>query len=1062
MKNYRRILLFLFLNTLGLGVLFAQQSGELTGKVVDETGQPLPGVNVVVKGAKMGTITNFDGTYVLSVATPESAVIVYSFIGLEPHQESVNGRKVINVQLASSSVQLNEVVAIGFGTMKRKDLTGSVVSVDAGEMAKSPTTDLTQAMTGRVSGVQIALADGTPGATATIKIRGGMSITGSNDPLYVIDGFPSEDGLANVDPGNIESIDILKDASSTAIYGARGANGVIVVTTKSGNTSKTTVSYDGYLGVKDLAKEMKMLSPKEFAFLDYERRTGTDIAGFAPIYGAFSSIDSTYKNRPGIDWQKLAFGSTAYSQNHRVSINGGEKKLRYNLSYLYNTDQGQMIESGSNKNLINLKVDHEINDKFKVNANVSYTQSNVYGMGTGDGQTYFNPLSQILQYRPTSGIKYPDATLVTADVDPLLVDAVGNVMQNPILSATQTHILTEQRIFQMNGGFTYQISKTLSFQNTTGYSYRTSRRSEFYGAKSITAKRTSIQGLIKTTDLCNQQTSNILNFATSEGKHKFNAMVGQEYVSIMTRFVESDAFNFATDDIGLNDMSTAGTSAVKSNYNDDNKMLSFFTRAYYNYADKYMLTATMRADGSSKFGLKWGYFPSASFAWRASEEGFIKSLELFSDLKFRVGYGSAGNNRIGSYGSLPIMSSVTYPINNFTQTGYAPSQIPNPSLQWESNQTLNLGLDLGFFNQRLVVSPEIYDNQSSKLLLQSQLPGSSGYPTMIQNIGKTENRGIDLTVSTINVKTTNFQWTTNLNISHNINKIVALSGDQSFLMESGFGFGQNDHIVQVGQPLGQIYGYKVIGLYTTDDFSAYDPITNKYTLKPGIAYDARKLPRPGYWKYANVGSTTDVDANGNPLITDADRQVIGNATPTFYGGINNTFTYKGFDLSVFMNFSYGNSILNATKLYASRTGAPNKNALDIANSSNRWVTIDATGARVTDLSILAQMNQGKTVASYDNMTLNDTYITSFGVEDGSFLRINNVTFGYSLPKTLIQKMGVTKFRIYSTASNLYTFTKYSGFDPEVSNLNPSGLTPGVDWGAYPRSRTIVFGVNLIF
>ena len=1065
MKSAKLRLLLILTAICTFSLVQAQQLNEISGKVVDEFDQPLPGVNVIVKGQKEGTVTNYNGFYTLKVSNPTSAILVFSFIGMNTKEEKVGNSKVINIKLESSSHELNEVVAVGYGNMKRKDLTGSVVSVNAEEMAKVPTSDVAKALTGRVSGLSVTESQGAPGSDISIRVRGGISITGDNNPLYIIDGFPSENGLSSIDPGNIESIDVLKDASSTAIYGARGANGVIVVTTKSGNTSKTIVTYDGYFGVKRLAKKLPLLNPREFVYMDYERRNlklPSDSASFVTNYGKFSAIDSLYGNRPGINWQDEAFGNDAYSQNHRISIMGGEKKFKYNLSYSYNDDQGQMVESGQTKNMFNLKLEHEISSKFKASATVSYSEIDVHGMGTSDGSLYFNKMSQILQYRPTIGINGNDADLITAEVDPLLVDILGNTMQNPVLSAKEEHILSEQRILQINGGFTYQIARGLSFRNTTGISYRTTRGSAFYGAKSITAKRSSIQGFIRNTDLQNAQISNTLTYDGSTGRHKFSALIGQEYVSIWTRYVEADAYNFPNDDIGLNDMSLGTLAAAKSNFNDDNKLLSFFARGYYNYADKYMLTVTLRADGSSKFGIKWGYFPSASFAWRASEEAFIKNLDIFSDLKFRLGYGSAGNNRINNYGSLALMGSVTYPINNTTQTGYVPNQIPNLNLQWEANKTFNLGTDIGFFGQRLIISPELYINQSSQLLLQTQLPRSSGYPSMIQNIGKSENRGIDLTIKSINIKSKDFQWTTDLNISHNENKIVALSGEQSFLVESGFGFAQNDFLVQVGQPIGQIYGYKVIGLYQPSDFSAYDATTNKYTLNPGIAYDNRKVPRPGFWKYENNPATTDVDANGNPLITDADRQVIGNTNPIIYGGFNNSFTFKNFDLSLFFNFSIGNSILNATKLYASRIGTLNKNALDIVNSSNRFITIDASGNRVYDLAQLEQMNVGKTIASYENMQLSDTYITSWGVEDGSFIRLNNVTLGYSLPKSLLKKVRATRCRIYTTASNLFIITKYTGFDPEVSTLNSTGLTPGVDWGAYPRSRTIVFGINLSF
>ena len=1067
MKNKNRNLKF-FLTILSImlfGSVSAQQKTEITGKVFDETNQGMPGVNVKLKGAKVATVTNYDGNYVINVENPGTATLVFSFIGMKSKEEKVGNKKVINVLLETSSNELNEVVAVGYSNMKRKDITGSVVSVDAAEMAKVPTSNVAQALAGRVSGVMVSQSEGSPDASISIRVRGGISITGNNDPLYIIDGFPTENGLSSIDPGSIESIDILKDASATAIYGARGANGVVVVTTKSGTPTKTTVSYEGYVGAKKLAKKLAILSPLEFVKLDYERLDfSKDIPTFEKTYGAFADINTNYANRAGINWQDQAFDQTAYTQNHRISIDGGAGKLKYNLSYSYNQDQGQMVASGLSKNNVRLKLDHQINDKFSATATASYTESKVYGQGSSSGNTTFNPLSQIIQYRPTIGITGNDQDLLTLNIDPLLDAVSGNVMQNPVISATSEQKNNEQRIIQLNGGFTYKIMKGLTFKNTIGMSYNTQRNSDFFGAQNMTALRSSIQGWIKNSDTQTTQTANTLTYDGSFRKNKYSLMVGQEYVTTWTRFVQASSYNFPNDIIGLNDMSLGATPGIPQSYfNDDNKLLSFFARGYYNFAEKYMLTVTYRADGSSKFAKKWGYFPSASVAWRASEERFVKDLNVFSDLKVRFGYGDAGNNRIGNYGSLALMGSVNAPFGSTTSTGYAAYQIPNKFLQWEANETMNMGFDLGFFNQRLIISPEFYINHSSQLLLQSTLPVSSGYSTMIQNIGQTENRGFDLTITGVNVKNKNFQWVTNLNISQNANKIIALSGEQSFLQESGFGFGQTDYIVKVGEPIGEMYGYKITGLYQVSDFT-YDATTQKYTLIAGLPFDSRKAPQPGFWKYADIAGA--LDANGNPIpdgkITDADRTVIGHAAPKFYGGMNNTFTYKNFDLSVFVNFSIGNNVLNATKMYNSLTGISYRNALDVVNSSQRWVTIDNNGNRITDPTQLNDLNVGKTIASYLNMGGNDTYITSYGVEDGSFLRINNVTLGYSVPKTIIAKIGITKCRLYVTANNLYTFTNYTGFDPETSTRNSSGLTPGVDWGAYPRSRTLTVGINLNF
>lgn len=1060
MKKLRLFLLYIFLCS--TSALFSQQKLEVTGKVIDETGQGLPGVNIVIKGTKKATISNSEGMYKIEVEKNEATFLVYTFLGMKSKTEAVGTRKVINVLLESDAKQLNEVVAVGYGNMRRKDITGSVVSVDANEMAKVPTSNVAQALAGRVSGVMVSQSEGSPDASIAIRVRGGISITGNNEPLYIIDGFPTENGLSSIDPGSIESIDILKDASSTAIYGARGANGVVVVTTKSGTPSKTTVSYEGYFGAKQLAKNIDVLSPYEFVKLNYERcSTQQDYDAFPKIYGPIADISTNYANRKGVNWMDEGFGNTAYTQNHRVSIDGGAGKLRYNLSYSNNKEDGQMVNSGLSKDNFRMKIDHQVNDRFKATATASYTTSEVYGMSTSSQSTTFNYLNQLLQYRPTIGINGSDENLITQLFDPYNLDLNGNLIQNPVMSTSLQDIINNQRILQLNGGFSYKIMKGVTFANTIGTSYQLQRRSEFYKANSITALRGSIQGFIRNTESQTTQTSNTLTYEGSSKKHKYNFMIGQEFVTNWSRFLETSGSNFPNDDIGLNDFSLAGTIGIpKSNYIPDVNLLSFFARAYYNYADKYMLTVTARADGSSKLGKKWGYFPSASFAWRASQEKFIKNLDIFSDLKVRLGYGLAGNNRINSYSSLPLLGSVTAPSGTITTPGYAPTQIPNPSLQWEANQTLNIGLDLGFFNQRLIISPEIYVNRSSQLLLNATLPQSSGYSNMIQNVGRTENRGFDITVTSVNVKKRNFEWTTNFNISHNQNKIIALAGEQSFEQESGFGFNRTDFLVKVGDPIGQIIGYKIIGLYQTSDFD-YNSTTKTYTLKPGIPYLPGRIPQPGFWKYEDNPATTNVDSKGNPIINDADRTILGNTVPKIYGGMNNTLTFKNLDLSIFVNFSLGNDVLNATKMYNSMSKS-NMNSLNIVNSANRWMTIDDQGNRVTDPDLLNQMNAGKTIASYANISASDNLITSYGVEDGSFLRINNITLGYSFPKKILKKLGLTKLRVYSTANNLYTFTNYTGFDPEVSTRNATGLTPGVDSSAYPRSRTLTVGLNVNF
>ena len=1042
------------------------QSLTITGKVVDSEGYELIGSSVTIKGAVgVGTVTDINGNYTLKVKDASKDVLIFSYVGMTSQEVKVNNQSVINVTLKADAVMLDEVVAIGYATVKRKDLTGSVASVGGQELSKIPVSDVTQALSGRMAGVMVQQSEGAPGSTVSIRVRGGISITQSNEPLYVIDGFPSEDGMASLDPAEIETIDVLKDASATAIYGARGANGVVVISTKNGSKShgKATVTFDSYVGFKTLAKKLDVLSPYEFVRLDYERtlwRMSTGDAGadgmtsWEKRYGKYSDIEANYANRPGINWQDEALGRTALTQNYRVAVSGKTEKMNYSLAYSFYNEEGAMVYSGTKKHNISFNMNHEVNKWLTVNSRISYDQRRVEGMGTSGDSDRFNKMQRILQYRPTIGIQGTDAELLAGE-DPILADDSGNVMQNPLISAAEEINDREWRTFQANGGLTFNIAKGFSFRNNTGMRYQTTRFDVFYGEKSSIGKRSSANGYIQYAENNSFQTSNVLNYEYKKKKHKLVAMLGQEWVSRWTRNMRASATNFPNNDINLDDMNLGIPGSITSNANYDDKLLSFFTRFNYNFGEKYLVTATLRADGSSKFSedKKWGLFPSVSAAWRMGEEKFIKNLNLFSDLKLRVGYGMSGNNRIGSYASLNLLNSVKYPNGESNMPGYVPTAIPNEMLQWESNNTLNIGLDLGFLEQRLTISPEFYVNESTHLLLNSRIPSSSGYSNMIRNIGKTQNIGVDLTISSVNIQKRNFTWNTNFNLSHNKNTIKALSGEQFFLEEAKFGYNQKTHKIEVGKSIGQFYGYRTLGLYQVEDFD-YDPNTKKYTLKEGIPYrGSRSETQPGMWKFA--------DTDGNKVIDENDQTVIGEANPKFFGGLNNTFTYKNFDLSIFFTFSYGGEVLNATKLTNTQAGKSGYNVLDAVNSSKRWMTINRNGDIITDPQELAALNAGKSAAVVNDMEQGDTYIHSWAVEDASYLRLSNVTIGYNFPRKWIRKAGIQKLRLYATGSNLFVWTPYTGFDPEVSTKG-SNLTPGVDYGAYPRSHSYVFGLNVTF
>lgn len=1058
MKSCKKSLLVILLSFICLST--QAQGLTVTGKVTDGDGLEIIGANIFIKGsAGVGTITDLDGKYSLQINNASKDILVFSYIGMDTREVPVKGQKQMDVVLKNSNTVLEEVVVIGYGAVPRSDLTGSVVSVKSEDLLKVPTSDITQALAGRVAGVQVTQSEGSPGASMSIRVRGGISITQSNEPLYIIDGFPSEDGMSTLDPAEIESIDILKDASSTAIYGARGANGVVVITTKKGpkDAQKMTVSFESYIGMKKIAKQLPVLSTKEFVFLDYERSlllySATGVKNFQSNYGSFLDIEDNYGNRPGIDWQDETLGRTATTQNYRVRISGGNKELKYNLGYTYFKDLGAMVYSGNYKHNISFSISNKITNRIEFNARANYDQSKIYGMGTSESNNRFNKMEHIIQYRPTIGLRGNDSSLLDSE-DPLITDDESNPMQNPLISASEEQNDRVLRTLQINGGLTFYLTKRLSFRNSTGMRYQNVRNDIFFGALSATGKRSNINGSIQYTESGSFQTSNTLDYTYKQDKHKLTVLLGQEWVSRWTQFMKASATNFPNNDIGLNDMSLGLPGTILSGVNYDDKLISFFGRVNYGFADKYLVTATVRADGSSKFSAnnKWGIFPSISAAWRVGEEKFIKKLGIFSDLKVRAGYGMAGNNRIASYTSLEMLGSVSYPNGNGTVPGYAPSGIPSKDLKWESNKTLNIGLDFGFFNQRLTVSPEFYINKSTNLLLNSRVPGSSGYTNMMRNVGETRNVGFDLTVSSTNIQKDNFTWNTNFNISHNKNKIEALSGESYFLEEARFGYDQNTHKIEVGRPIGQFYGFQTAGLYQVEDFD-YDAGSQTYTLKDGVPYmGERSSIRPGMWKFANLDGSNDI-------IDEKDKTIIGDANAKFYGGLNNTLRYKNLDMSIFFTFSYGADVLNATKLTNTKTAATNQNVLNLANSSNRWITIDEEGALITDPAQLAAINAGKTVAAVYDMELGDKYIHSWAVEDASFLRLSNVTIGYNLPRQWIKKTFVKSLRLYATGNNLFVWTPYSGFDPEVSTKGNS-LTPGVDFGAYPRSRSYVFGINI--
>lgn len=1052
----KKKLLALIATTIFCFSAFAQNI-SVKGVVTDETGKPLPGATVTEKGVANGKVTNNNGGYEIKVK--QDAVLVFSYIGSISAERVVKGRTVINVQLADDNKGLNEVIVIGYGNQKRKDLTGAISSIKGEELAKVPVQNVAQALQGRLAGVQVTMNDGSPGAAPAIKIRGGTSISQSNEPLYVVDGVPQTDGLAFLDPMDIESIDVLKDASSAAIYGARGANGVVLVTTKQVKAGRVRVNYDGYVGAKQITSEIPTLNAYEYLLLEYERSM-TDAAAleqYIKRYGPHDSLSYYYGNNAGYNWQKELFGKTVWNQYHKVSINGGSNESKFNLFLSRNNDEGIMLNSSSAKNIGKLTLNQKVGKNLTVNAIINYSNQKINGLSPAEGgNARLSMLQNLLQYRPVSGrTSAEDEALLDYEIDPL--DNQDNpAIQSPLLTVKTRPRERVINTLNANAALQYNFTKNLIYRGLLGYTNKGNKYKQFNEAQSILAFRNAgAFGSISDDRDSRFNYNNTLSYTETFNKvHKLDLTAGQEYLYNYSESFSASSRSFPAVNNGWDNLSLGTLLEVPNSFAEDDKLLSFFGRVNYGYKDKYLITATLRADGSSKFGAdnRWGYFPSAAFAWRVINEPFMKKLPAFSDLKLRLSYGQTGNNRIANYAALSVYNAGYYPLNDaLVNSGYR-NNLPNPALKWEANESVNIGLDMGFLDQRIALTAELYDNRSKNLLFNTRIPSSSGFITQFQNIGSTSSKGIELTLNTTNIKTQEFSWSTSFNIAFNKTKVLELSDDEtSKILNSYNTF--NDYILQVGQPVGIMYGYIADGLYRVSDFD-FNATNNTYTLKPSSVKDNRTV-QPGFAKFKDISGPDGVP---DGKITDADRTIIGNANPKYAGGINNSFSYKGIDLSVFLNFSAGNDIYNANVLNNSSYGGF-LNTLNVFNSSNRWMTINASGQRVTDPTELETINQSKTMPSHSG---GPGRPHSGVIEDGSFLRINNVSLGYTLPKAWVQKAKISNARVYFTAYNLHVFTKYSGYDPEVSVVNRGGLTPGVDFSAYPRAKSFVAGINVSF
>ncbi|RXK87268.1 SusC/RagA family TonB-linked outer membrane protein [Filimonas effusa] len=1047
--------------------LFAQ-SRSIKGKVTDENGAPLSGVSIVLKETKAGVQTDEKGVFNLKTGKTGDVTLVISYTGYKVMNVTTDGKTDVNVKLERDQNDLDNVVVIGYGTSKRKDLTGAIASMSSKELMKVPVANASEALTGRLAGVQVTATEGSPDAELKIRVRGGGSITGDNSPLLIVDGFPVT-SIADIAPADIESMDVLKDASSTAIYGSRGANGVIIITTKSGKSGKFTVNYNVYGGYRKLAKKLDVLSPYDYAKWQYERALLDNKLSdqYTKYLGNWQDID-LYKEVTPNDWQDQVFGRIGNTFNQNLSMNGGTEKLRYTVSYTHIKDKAIMQMSGFQRDNVNLKLNNRPNNKISIDLAVRYSTTKVDGGGTNE-QNEKSSADSRLKYAmiyPT----FPVGGLTDADE---LDDAFN--MYHPLVALSDNDRTQRRANINLNGAVSWKITPELQIRTEVGLDDIRTQDDRFYGTTTYYVRNvpTALNQGLPAIELVKSQRQSIRNTNTVsydfknilKSKHHLNVLGGQEYIATKQEALTTSVHGFPktfTFDNALKLSAQGKANSVQNYLYPDDRLFSFFGRANYDFDSKYLVGVTFRADGSSKFsdGHKWGYFPSVAAAWRISSEKFFeKASDWVDDLKLRVSYGTAGNNNIPSGQMVQTFDVNTTTWVNGYNSYWAPSKtMANPDLKWETTVTRNVGLDFTLKGKKLNGTIDFYQNNTKDLLILFPISGV-GYDNQYRNMGETRNRGLELTLNWSAIDKKNFGLNFSGNIGFNKNKILSLGQMQNFGAESGWASTEvgTDYWISTGGSVGQMYGYKLdgTGRYEVSDFTGYNSTTGKWILKDGVA-DASAIVgtvRPGTMKLMNM--TKD-----DNIINTSDKTIIGNANPTHTGGFTiNTRVYN-FDLSAMFNWSYGNKIYNANKIeYTSTSKYYGRNMITTMAEGSRWTNLLSDGTLSNDPAQLEQMNANTTLWS---PYMSRYVFTDWAVEDGSFLRLGTLTVGYNLPAALIRKVKIQNCRFYMTGYNIFCITNYTGFDPEVSTRRKTALTPGVDYSAYPRSRMVVFGLNLSF
>lgn len=1063
--------LFSCLVLMFLSISMMAQKVPVSGTVSDQTG-PVIGASVIEKGTTNGTMTDNDGHFTLTVS--KGAVIEISSIGYKTQEITVGAQTNFTVTLSEDNEFLDEVVVVGYGSMKKSDLAGASVSMKESDLKGSIISSLDQSLQGRAAGVTAVTTSGAPGSSSSIRVRGQATINANAEPLYVIDGVIVQGGgntgadfglgdalgngkvstispLSTINPADIVSMEILKDASATAIYGAQGANGVVLITTKHGKSGEAKFSYDGMVAMSRQAVRLNMMNLREYAQYYNEMVEEGDIYETNPYYATPSLLGK------GTNWQDEIF-RTAWQHQHQLSAQGGSDKVQYYVSGSYMDQQGTIIGSNFNRFSVRTNLDAQLKKWLKLGVNATYaiTNDNLKLADSNQGLIYYS-LTTI-----------PDIPVYDVNGNYSSTIREGYTSPNPVALAMMDEILLKRK--KLSGNIYAELTpiKHITWRTELGFDMGESDANRY-------KPMIDLGGWVRSQNSISYQKNsnyfwqlkNYLTYANQWGKHSVTAMVGQECWESRWNYLSGSNTDLPSDEVHNVALAT-GTPAISSGFGSSS-MASFFTRETYNYGDRYLGTYTYRYDGSSNFGPKnrWAGFHSVALAWRFSNEKFFEPVKKVIDNgKLRLGWGQTGNSSIGSYAWGAAISRMPSALG----MGFRPSNIPNTSIRWESQEQYNVGLDLGFFDGRLNLTVDAYYKKSDDMLMSMQLPsymgtqgnGSSKLQAPKGNYGSIENKGLEITLDAHPVQLKNFSWDSNFQISFNKNKLLSLSDTENATL---VGYGQWGDVVcvsEIGKPLYNFYGYKVEGVYKD-----LDDIQN--SAKPA------KYPSDGVFSRGNtvwVGDIKYKDVDENGVIDERDRTDIGSPLPKFTFGWTNTFRYKNLDLSIFLNGSYGNKVMNYNSLTLTHMNSTWTNQLhSVVSKRARLEPIDPTivyadGSKWFDhIDNVRVKNPGTKVPHTsindpnDNDRISDRY-----VEDGSFLRIKNITLGYTFPKALLNKAKIENLRVYVNIQNLYTFTKYTGYDPEVgaSTQDSTGLTYGLDNGRYPSPAMYSFGLNITF